>query len=80
MMMLKNQKRNRRMSDERKQQDVIAAIFTVSQIILFLIRVTGFAPIPWLAVFAPILTVIAFHIVMLVTVVIYDYLKSLRRK
>ena len=79
-MMLKNQKRNRRMSDERKQQDVIAAIFTVSQIILFLIRVTGFAPIPWLAVFAPILTVIAFHIVMLVTVVIYDYLKSLRRK
>lgn len=79
-MMLKNQKRNRRMSDERKQQDVIAAVFTVSQIILFLIRVTGFAPIPWLAVFAPILTVIAFHIVMLVTVVIYDYLKSLRRK
>lgn len=79
-MMLKNQKRNRRMSDERKQQDVIAAIFTVSQIILFLIRVTGFAPIPWLAVFAPILTVIVFHVVMLVTVVIYDYLKSLRRK
>ena len=79
-MMLKNQKRNRRMSDERKQQDVIAAVFTVSQIILFLIRVTGFAPIPWLAVFAPILTVIAFHIVMIVTVVIYDYLKSLRRK
>ena len=79
-MMLKNQKRNRRMSDERKQQDVIAAIFTVSQIILFLIRISGFAPIPWLAVFAPLLTVIAFHIVMLVTVVIYDYLKSLRRK
>ena len=79
-MMLKNQKRNRRMSDERKQQDVIAAVFTVSQIILFLIRVTGFAPIPWLAVFAPLLTVILFHIVMLVTVVIYDYLKSLRRK
>ena len=79
-MMLKNQKRNRRMSDERKQQDVIAAVFTVSQIILFMIRVTGFAPIPWLAVFAPLLTVILFHIVMLVTVVIYDYLKSLRRK
>ena len=79
-MMLKNQKRNRRMSDERKQQDVIAAVFTVSQIILFLIRVTGFAPIPWLAVFAPLLTVIAFHIVMLIAVVIYDYLKSLRRK
>lgn len=68
------------MSDYRKQQDMIAAVFTVSQIILFLIRVTGFAPIPWLAVFAPIFTVIAFHIVMLVTVVIYDYIKSLRRK
>ena len=79
-MMLKNQKRNRRMSDYRKQQDVIAAVFTVSQIILFLIRISGFAPIPWLAVFAPLLTVIAFHVVMLVTVVIYDYLKSLRRK
>lgn len=79
-MMLKNPKRNRRMSDDRKQQDVIAAVFTVSQIILFLIRVTGFAPIPWLAVFAPLLTVIAFHIVMLITVIIYDYLKSLRRK
>ena len=79
-MMLKNQKRNRWMSDERKQQDVIAAIFTVSQIILFLIRVTGFAPIPWLAVFAPLLTVIAFHVVMLMAVVIYDYIKSLRRK
>ena len=79
-MMLKNQKRNRRMSDDRKQQDVIAAVFTVSQIILFLIRITGFAPIPWLAVFAPLLTVIAFHVVMLVTVVIYDYIKSLRRK
>ena len=59
---------------------MIAAVFTVSQIILFLIRVTGFAPIPWLAVFAPLLTVIAYHFVMLVTVVIYDYLKSLRRK
>lgn len=68
------------MSDERKQQDVIAAVFTVSQIILFLIRISGLAPIPWLAVFAPLLTVIAFHIVMLVTVIIYDYLKSLRRK
>lgn len=79
-MMLKNQKRNRRMSDERKQQDVIAAVFTVSQIILFLIRVTGFAPIPWLAVFAPLLTVILFHVVMLMAVIIYDYLKSLRRK
>ena len=79
-MMMKNQKRNRRMSDERKQQDMIAAVFTVSQIILFLIRVTGLAPIPWLAVFAPLLTVIAFHVVMLVTVVIYDYIKSLRRK
>ena len=79
-MMLKNQKRNRRMSDERKQQDVIAAIFTVSQIILFLIRISGFAPIPWLAVFAPLLTVILFHFVMLIAVIIYDYLKSLRRK
>ena len=79
-MMLKNQKRNRRMSDERKQQDVIAAIFTVSQIILFLIRISGFAPIPWLAVFAPLLTVILFHVVMLMAVIIYDYLKSLRRK
>ena len=79
-MMLKNQKRNRRMSDDRKQQDVIAAVFTVSQIILFLIRVTGFAPIPWLAVFAPLLTVIAFHVVMMIAVTIYDYLKSLRRK
>lgn len=79
-MMLKNQKRNRRMSDDRKQQDVIAAVFTVSQIILFLIRVTGFAPIPWLAVFAPLLTVIAFHVVMMIAVIIYDYLKSLRRK
>ena len=79
-MMLKTPKRNRRMSDERKQQDMIAAVFTVSQIILFLIRVTGFAPIPWLAVFAPIFTVIAFHIVMLIAVTIYDYLKSLRRK
>lgn len=68
------------MSDERKQQDVIAAVFTVSQIILFLIRITGFAQIPWLAVFAPLLTVIAFHVVMLVTVIIYDYIKSLRRK
>lgn len=73
-------KRRPWMSDERKQQDMIAAVFTVSQIILFLIRVTGFAPIPWLAVFAPILTVIAFHIVMLIAVTIYDYLKSLRRK
>ena len=79
-MMLKNQKRNRRMSDDRKQQDVIAAVFTVSQIILFLIRISGFAPIPWLAVFAPLLTVIAFHIVMMIAVIIYDYLKSLRRK
>lgn len=79
-MMMKNLKRNRRMSDERKQQDVIAAVFTVSQIILFLIRVTGFAPIPWLAVFAPIFTVIAFHVVMLMAVIIYDYIKSLRRK
>ena len=79
-MMLKNQKRNRRMSDYRKQQDMIAAVFTVSQIILFLIRVTGFAPIPWLAVFAPLLTVIAFHVVMMIAVIIYDYLKSLRRK
>ena len=79
-MMLKNQKRNRRMSDERNQQDVIAAVFTISQIILFLIRVTGFAPIPWLAVFAPLLTVIAFHVVMMIAVTIYDYLKSLRRK
>ena len=79
-MMMKNLKRNRRMSDYRKQQDMIAAVFTVSQIILFLIRATGFAPIPWLAVFAPIFTVIAFHIVMLVTVIIYDYIKSLRRK
>ena len=79
-MMLKNLKRNRRMSDYRKQQDMIAAVFTVSQIILFLIRITGFAPIPWLAVFAPLITVIAYHFVMLVTVVIYDYLKSLRRK
>ena len=79
-MMLKNPKRNRRMSDERKQQDMIAAVFTVSQIILFLIRISGFAPIPWLAVFAPLLTVIAFHVVMLVTVIIYDYIKSLRRK
>lgn len=68
------------MSDERKQQDMIAAVFTISQIILFLIRVTGFAPIPWLAVFAPLLTVISFHIVMLIAVTIYDYLKSLRRK
>lgn len=68
------------MSDDRKQQDVIAAVFTVSQIILFLIRVTGFAPIPWLAVFAPLLTVIAFHVVMMIAVIIYDYLKSLRRK
>lgn len=68
------------MSDDRKQQDVIAAVFTVSQIILFLIRISGFASIPWLAVFAPLLTVIAFHIVMLITVIIYDYLKSLRRK
>ena len=80
MMILKNPKRNRLMSDDRKRQDMIAAVFTVSQIILFLIRVTGFAPIPWLAVFAPLLTVIVFHVVMLVTVVIYDYLKSLRRK
>lgn len=79
-MMLKNLKRNRRMSDERKQQDMIAAVFTVSQIILFLIRITGFAPIPWLAVFAPLLTVIAFHVVMMIAVIIYDYLKSLRRK
>lgn len=79
-MMLKTLKRRIRMSDNRKQQDMIAAVFTVSQIILFLIRVTGFAPIPWLAVFAPIFTVIAFHIVMLIAVVIYDYLKSLRRK
>lgn len=79
-MMLKTLKRRIRMSDNRKQQDMIAAVFTVSQIILFLIRVTGFAPIPWLAVFAPLLTVIAFHIVMLIAVVIYDYLKSLRRK
>lgn len=79
-MMLKNQKRNRRMSDDRNQQDVIAAVFTISQIILFLIRVTGFAPIPWLAVFAPLLTVIAFHVVMMIAVTIYDYLKSLRRK
>ena len=79
-MIRRNLKRNRRMSDERKQQDMIAAVFTVSQIILFLIRISGFAPIPWLAVFAPLLTVIAFHVVMLVTVVIYDYIKSLRRK
>ena len=79
-MIRRNLKRNRRMSDERKQQDVIAAVFTVSQVILFLIRVTGFAPIPWLAVFAPLLTVIAFHVVMLITVIIYDYIKSLRRK
>lgn len=79
-MMLKNQKRNRRMSDERNQQDVIAAVFTISQIILFLIRITGFAPIPWLAVFAPLLTVIAFHVVMMIAVIIYDYLKSLMRK
>lgn len=68
------------MSDERNQQDVIAAVFTISQIILFLIRITGFAPIPWLAVFAPLLTVIAFHVVMMIAVIIYDYLKSLMRK
>ena len=79
-MIRRNTKRNRLMSDERKQQEVIAAVFTVSQIILFLIRISGFAPIPWLAVFAPLLTVIAFHVVMLVTVIIYDYIKSLRRK